>query len=176
MTVIFLPRSSWWLRHSTSSKRLPENALVMTHSSFCVIISALFLEPVRSPTNSSASATKHFLRACVALQHWSASTCKHPHCNLGFAKSRYYLWRHKHANGKQLASNALLFVALQRHSRKRAHSVRSASVSAALLCGNTPTVTNCSLSRALICGATKHASWKWPVLLSHWGEGGGGRV
>ena len=134
---------------------------MMTHSNFCVIIRALFLESVCSATNSSASETKHFLRACVALQHlWLTAALKrfHPHCNLRFACSRYYLWRHKNANGKTLASNALLFVALQRHTRKRVQSVCSASVSAALLCGNTRIVTNCSLSRAPICGATNHTS------------------
>ena len=64
----------------------------------------------------------------------------------------------KHVNGKRLTSNALLFVALQRHSRTKAYSVCSASVSKALLCGNTRILTKCSLSRASICGATKHAS------------------
>lgn len=148
------------MRHISSSKRLPENALVMTHSNFCVIFRGLFLEPVCSATNSSASENELFsTNVCgAAAPMTDRRTEALPRCNLLFAKSRYYLWRHKHVHGKRLASKALLFVALQRLSRKRAHSVCSASVSEALLCGYNRIVTKCSLRRAPICGATKHAS------------------
>lgn len=142
-----------------------------------VFSSSLFVAPriaARLKTNNFFYDRVWRCSTCDCHTHWSASTCKHPHCTLRFAKSRYYLWRHEHVDGKRLASNALLFVALQRHSRKRTHSVCSASVSEALLCGNTSIVTKCSLSRAPICGATKQASWKWSVLFSHWGERGEG--
>ena len=72
----------------------------MTHRNFCVIVRALFLEPVCSATNSAPETKRtSACGAAASVTVTEALLCLNTHIvTYGSRSSRYYLWRHKEAN------------------------------------------------------------------------------